>query len=258
MFRDKNFLVVDDNDINRIFLKTQLAELGAQVTEAASGVEAVENIRTRYFDLIFLDLRMPGISGFDVMRVIRRDSRAVNGETPVIAVTAHALPQQRRQILEAGFCDCLIKPILEDQLLRVLETWLHTKRDQPPCAPLPCTNTVELYLQAIIEKTGGNRRVAGILMAKLAEELPEQLADVEKALNKDDYHLAREITHKINGSASFCGLLGIRKAANELETALTTASSKDTLRDRFQAMGSEIRAFLSKKTNFVAASNNSQ
>ncbi len=253
MFRDKNFLVVDDNDINRIFLKTQLSELGAHVTEAASGVEAVKNVRTRHFDLIFLDLRMPGISGFDVMRVIRRDSRAVNGETPVIAVTAHALPQQRRQILEAGFCDCLIKPILEDQLSRVLETWLHTNRDQPPCA-----NAVELCLQAIIEKTGGNRRVAGMLMAKLVQELPEQLAEVEKALDKDDYHLAREITHKINGSASFCGLLGIRKAANELETALTTASSKDTLRDRFQAMGSEIRAFLSKKRNFVAALNTSQ
>lgn len=253
MFRDKNFLVVDDNDINRILLKTQLSELGAQVSEAADGIEAVENVRTRSFDLIFLDLRMPGISGFDVIRAIRRDGRATNGETPVIAVTAHALPQQRRQILEAGFCDCLIKPILENQLLRVLETWLHTKRHDSPCTPLPCTDTVELSLESIIEKTGGNRTVAGMLVAKMALELPEQLTNVAKALDKDDYHVAREITHKINGSASFCGLSGIRKAANELETALTALSPKDTLRTRFQAMGSEIHAFLSKASDFIAA-----
>lgn len=103
MFRNKNFLVVDDNDINRILLKTQLSELGAQVTEAANGVEAVELARKGSFDLIFLDLRMPVVSGFDVIRAFHRGGHAANGETPVIAVTAHALPQQRKQILDADF-----------------------------------------------------------------------------------------------------------------------------------------------------------
>ncbi|BBA32963.1 uncharacterized protein sS8_0998 [Methylocaldum marinum] len=257
MFRDKNFLVVDDNEINRILLKTQLSQMGAQVTEARSGNEAVESIRTLCFDLIFLDLRMPGITGFDVMRAIRQDAQRFNDkETPVIAVTAHALPQQRKEILEAGFSDFLIKPILEDQLLSVIETWLCTSTVPSPRSALPCAHHMDPYLKMIIEKTGGNRGIAEMLVVKLAQELPAQLAEVEKALGVDDYRQAREITHKINGSASFCGLLGIREAASELETALGASSSHETLRACMQAMGREIRAFLSNRTNLEAALSN--
>jgi CheY-like chemotaxis protein len=257
MFRDKNFLVVDDNEINRILLKTQLSQFGAQVTEARSGSEAVENIRTHCFDLIFLDLRMPGITGFDVMRAIHQDAKGLNDkETPVIAVTAHALPQQRREILEAGFSDFLIKPILEDQLLCVIETWLCASTAPSPRSAPPCTDSVDPYLRAIIEKTGGNRGIAEMLIVKLTQELPAQLAEVEKALGDDDYRQAREITHKINGSASFCGLRGIREAARELEIALSASSSHETLRACLQAMGREIRAFLSNRTDFAVALSN--
>ncbi|MGX2030879.1 response regulator [Methylocaldum gracile] len=257
MFRQKNFLVVDDNEINRILLTTQLSDLGAHVIEAGSGIKAVEKIRTHYFDLIFLDLRMPGVSGFDVIQAIRMDAEFFNRNTPIIAVTAHALPQQRKEILEAGFCDCLIKPILEDQLLRVIDTWLGVSAGPSPRTTLPSADSYDLYLNAIIEKTGGNRALAEKLMLRLAQELPEQLADVEKALCDDNYRQAREITHKINGSASFCGLFGIRKAASELETALVASPSRDTLREYLRAMECEIGAFLSKKMGLVGALNNS-
>jgi len=256
MFRHKNFLVVDDNEINRILLTTQLSQLGAQVIEARSGVEAIESIRTHHFDLIFLDLRMPGITGYDVLRVMHRDALVANRDTPVIAVTAHALSQQRREILDAGFSDCLIKPILQNQLAGVIETWLGAKVESPRRPALPVIDSADFYLKAIIEKTGGNRGLARMLMVKLTQELPEQLTDVEKALDNDDYYQAREITHKINGSAGFCGLLGIRNAASELETALIESSSNDILYHYFQAMGREIRAFLSKKTDFLVALDN--
>jgi len=255
MFRNKNFLVVDDNEINRILLKTQISQLGAQVTEAGSGTDAVENVRTQHFDMIFLDLRMPGITGFDVLQTIRQDDLAINRDTPVIAVTAHALSQQRREILDAGFTDCLIKPILQDQLSSVIETWLGAKVNSSHRLPSPGVDSMDFYLRAIIEKTGGNRVLARMLTLKLAQELPDQLIDVEKALDNDDYHRAREITHKINGSASFCGLLGIGNAASELETALIAMSSNDRRCHCFQAMEREIRAFLAKKTDLVTALN---
>ncbi|HYE34218.1 response regulator [Methylocaldum sp.] len=256
MFRHKNFLVIDDHEINRILLKTQLSQLSAQVAEAEDGTKAVEHIRTQHFDMIFLDLRMPGMTGFDVMQAIRHDVLVVNRDTPVIAVTAHALPQQRTEILKAGFRDCLIKPILEDQLLSVIETWLGVSADRPRRPTLPALDSVDFYLKALVEKTGGNWALARMLMVKLVQELPEQLADVEKALDSDDYHQAREITHRINGSASFCGLVGIRNAAGELESALIKSSSNDILCHCFRVMGYEIRAFLSKKTDLVAALDN--
>ncbi|MGX2040369.1 Hpt domain-containing protein [Methylocaldum sp. MU1018] len=146
-----------------------------------------------------------------------------------------------------------MKPVLEKQLLSVTETWLRVDAGSPHPAALPASDSVDAYLEPIIEKTGGNRTLARMLMIKLSQELPEQLADVEKALGRDDYRQAREITHKINGSASFCGLLGIRNAASELETALMASSPKDALCRCFRAMGNEIRTFLSKKTDFVAA-----
>jgi signal transduction histidine kinase/CheY-like chemotaxis protein len=109
-------LVVDDNDVNRMVLASFLKQLGIPFEEAASGRGALEKLETGSFDLALLDIQMPDLSGIEVAGRVGQ----MNGNHPLlVAVTAHAFPQQRQEILDSGFIDCLIKPISEHDLIRV-------------------------------------------------------------------------------------------------------------------------------------------
>jgi signal transduction histidine kinase/CheY-like chemotaxis protein len=109
-------LVVDDNDVNRMVLASFLKQFGVYFEEAASGKTALEKIETGDFDVALLDIQMPDLSGLEVASRIEK----MNGRRPsLIAVTAHAFPEQREEILNSGFIDCLIKPISEEDLIRV-------------------------------------------------------------------------------------------------------------------------------------------
>jgi signal transduction histidine kinase/CheY-like chemotaxis protein len=110
-------LVVDDNDVNRMVLAAFLSKAGIPFTEADSGSAALERIREGGVDLVLLDIQMPGMSGFDVVQRLHEEQVKL----PVlIAVTAHAFPEQRQAILDAGFVDFLIKPVSEPALLKTL------------------------------------------------------------------------------------------------------------------------------------------
>jgi signal transduction histidine kinase/ActR/RegA family two-component response regulator len=112
-----NVLVVDDNEMNRMVLAAFLTKVGIPFAEAANGHEALELIRGRDFDLVLLDIQMPDISGIDVATQLHKERKPM---PTLIAVTAHAFPEHRQAILEAGFSDLVIKPVIMDDLRRIL------------------------------------------------------------------------------------------------------------------------------------------
>lgn len=99
---------------------------GYHVIVARNGHEAIAQARLHRPDVILLDIRMPGISGTEAMRVMRSDSSFQN--IPIVALTAHALEGERITALEDGFDDLIAKPCLPDQLVRALESILATPR----------------------------------------------------------------------------------------------------------------------------------
>lgn len=105
----KKVLVVDDNAINRRLAVAFLNRLGLQAQEAADGPMALERLAAGAFDIVLLDISMPGMSGEEVLAVLRADPRFSG--LPVIAYTAHALPDEKQRLLDAGFDELLIKPI---------------------------------------------------------------------------------------------------------------------------------------------------
>ncbi len=102
-------LIVDDNQLNTHLARHMFKRLGWQAEVASSGAAALALLGQRSFDLVLLDLRMPGLDGEEVCRRIRNDL----GHTtlPVIAYTAHGMPEERERMLASGFSGLLIKPI---------------------------------------------------------------------------------------------------------------------------------------------------
>ncbi len=109
MTLSRQALVVDDNRLNSRLVEIFLARLGWQTVVVDSGAQALAMLRARSFDLVILDLRMPQMSGEQVCREIR-DGLGLTS-LPVVAYTAHSMPEERGRMLANGFSGLLIKPI---------------------------------------------------------------------------------------------------------------------------------------------------
>ncbi|MDH5183226.1 MAG: ATP-binding protein [Gammaproteobacteria bacterium] len=119
----KRILVVDDNEINRMVAVYLLHEKNALVTEAADGYEAIKLCSSNKFDVILMDIRMPGLDGIETTKILRQDN-IINNKTPIIALTAHALKEEKINFIKQGMDDYLIKPIDESGLSDMLNKWL--------------------------------------------------------------------------------------------------------------------------------------
>lgn len=108
-------LVVEDDEATRIALRALLDDAGYDCDEARDGESAVASMRSSRFDLVLLDLGLPGISGADVHRLLRRDPRT--RFLPIIFLTAHSDRQSRLEQIEAGADDYITKPYDADELL---------------------------------------------------------------------------------------------------------------------------------------------
>ncbi|WP_226622354.1 ATP-binding protein [Alloyangia pacifica] len=112
-------LVVEDNPVNRLVATAMLRKMGHTVTEAHDGAEGLRVAATEPFDVVLMDISMPGLDGVETTRRIRAGG-GVNIETPIVALTAHALPADMAHFREAGMCATLTKPITWRALAGVL------------------------------------------------------------------------------------------------------------------------------------------
>lgn len=130
-------LIVDDNPFNRSVLKGIIVSLGYEVTEAQNGKQAIDYIAESSFQLILLDLLMPGMDGFETMRRIRN----MGVQTPIIIVSAMSDKEDRQRCIEAGANDFLEKPVKREKLLSIIQNYktypqasqipLDTQNDEP-------------------------------------------------------------------------------------------------------------------------------
>ncbi|MEI6207631.1 MAG: response regulator [Desulfuromonadales bacterium] len=117
-------LLVEDQPINRMVAREILESAGIQVHVAINGEEAVEALMNRdvRYDAVLMDIQMPVMDGYEATRLIRRDERCKG--VPIIAMTAHAMQEEKQKCLDAGMNDHLAKPLDPEQLFAVLHTWL--------------------------------------------------------------------------------------------------------------------------------------
>lgn len=122
-------LVVDDNPANLQLASELLQDLDTQVYQAQSGPEALKLCREEDFDLIFMDIQMPGMDGIETTRRLRQEH--TEQRTPIIALTAHSMTEQKSNLLIAGMDDCVGKPVSEAQLAHIINRWVQLSGCEP-------------------------------------------------------------------------------------------------------------------------------
>jgi PAS domain S-box-containing protein len=224
-------LLVEDNEVNQQVATELLESAGASVTIANHGGEALriltEGEQPPPFDVVFMDLQMPEMDGFTATRLLRAQPQWQR--LPIIAMTAHALVEERQRCLEAGMNDHVSKPIDPDALFATLMRWAEPRQARAVGVkekPAKRTNDETLPEIEGIDMAGGLRRVAGNkglyrdLLVQFAAKQSEVNSQVLAAIVSGDNKLAERIVHTTRGVAGNIGLGQVFTAAEKLEKAI--------------------------------------
>ncbi|RZK57227.1 MAG: PAS domain S-box protein [Pedobacter sp.] len=124
IYTDKKVLVVDDNEVNILIAKRFLSKWGLEIEFASSGEEAINKIVSNKYDLVFMDIRMPGMDGFDTTRIIRDLKDDYYKQLPIIALTASTLHNENSKFADCGMNGHILKPFNPEEIKAVLATYL--------------------------------------------------------------------------------------------------------------------------------------
>ena len=196
--RDKQFLVVEDNPVNQKLVEYVLQKVGAAVTIANHGREAVEILQHTPFDLIIMDLQMPEMDGYETTRYLRTQLKL---QTPVMAMTANAIQGEQLRCLEAGMNDYMSKPFdFHEFYAHVTE--LLPKDTMPVPAVAPTAQSTG-YSLSLLEEVGDQEYLRDIVQT-LVTAVPGQLCELKKSMTEGDYEKIFLTAHKLTSS---CGII---------------------------------------------------
>ncbi len=219
-------LCVDDNPANLLLVQTLLEDLGAEVLAVDSGYAAVQAVQDERFDLVLMDVQMPGMDGRECTEQIRQWETSQSGPPlPIVALTAHAMANEKRALLHSGMDDYLTKPISERQLAQVVLKWtgqtlgaIHHERLQeriPDSSELKVLDPEEgLRLAA------GKPDLAADMLAMLLASLEADREAIRAARDAADRNGMIERVHRLNGASRYCGVPQLRAACQRSETLL--------------------------------------
>jgi two-component system sensor histidine kinase BarA len=219
-------MIVDDNEINLRLAEIILHKHKARVTTARSGSQAIDYASMNSFDMIFMDLHMPGIDGYETTKRIRS---ITPGKQPVIiALTANAMPQEKEKVIQSGMNGILIKPVSDAILQKVISQWvLKESLKSDDVADFEQTNkSVEYDAEKIFsldvakEFTGENEDLAYELFNMLRGELDDYKKAISNAVKNQDLSKLLEPVHKLHGASRCCGTSELKQASSQLETLI--------------------------------------
>ena len=257
-------LLVEDNEVNQQVATELLEGAGASVRIANHGGEAVriltEGEEPPAFDVVFMDLQMPEMDGFTATGLLR--ARPEFQGLPIIAMTAHALVEERQRCLEAGMNDHVSKPIEPDALFATLMRWVKPRQVRASgIAPRAKETTDEWTLPEIdgIDMVGGLNRVAGNkrlyreLLVHFGAKQAEVNSQILAAVETGDRKLAERIAHTVKGVAGNIGLQKVFTVADKLERAIHDARADvPELTEEFsQVLSSQVQAIQRAMPNVI-------
>ena len=222
-------LCVDDNPANLLLVQTLLEDLGARVDAVDSGYAALEAVKRNGYDLVFMDVQMPGMDGRETTEAIRQwEAAQDSAPVPIVALTAHALANEKRSLLQNGLDDYLTKPIGERQLAQVVLKWtglpLRQQSTQASERRQPALGLSVLDHAEGLQLAAGKADLAAELLGMLLDSLAVDRQIIQDARGNDAHDVLLQRVHRLHGATRYCGVPQLRAACQHCETLLKQKS----------------------------------
>lgn len=193
-------LLAEDNLASRKLVTRLLEKNGHLVTCAETGEGALALIKQNNFDLIFMDVQMPLMDGFETTRRIRQWEQGRRARVPVVAMTAYAGKDDRRKCIEAGMDDYLAKPIKIQELTRIIEEVGPGEKHPDPGRPEPAENTATFNFRALLKDLGGDIELLKEALRLFKEDYPRHINSVRLAILANESEKLMGALHSMSGS----------------------------------------------------------
>lgn len=221
--RSLSILVVDDDDLNQRMMRLILKREGHLVESARNGMEALEAVKVKTFDIVLMDLQMPVMDGMEASRKIRELENG-KGHIFIVALTASYLPEKGRELFEAGIDNYMSKPFEVEHLRHILQYGLESRKSRELTemekheSESPATDQkAELDFQIGIQRVGGDAVVYKELLSDFVDELPEKLEQLWSNYRSRDLDGLYRAAHNLKGVSANLGALQLSAHAQKLE-----------------------------------------
>jgi len=218
--RSLHILLAEDNVINRALATGLLQRRGHTLVHAANGREAAEAAAREPFDLIFMDVQMPEVDGFEATRRIREREAANGHRTPIIAMTAHAMAGDRERCLAGGMDDYISKPLEKEKLLAVMHRAVAgrapagangstSSSPSAKSAPVPAKALPVFTREKLLDELDGDEALLQRMIALFHKDTPRLLEHVRTAVASRG---AEELSRSAHALLSSLGAFGAKEA----------------------------------------------
>lgn len=204
-------LLVEDNDINRLYAKSILKNWQCYIDVAENGLVAIEKIKNNFYDVVLMDVQMPVMDGYEATKVIRMMSQSA--DVPIIALTANATLTDVEKCFTAGMNDYLPKPFTPEDLYSKLFDDLKikpTSQDKIPTSKTTGTKEVMYNLDYLRSVSGNNEEFIREMVSTFIQTVPGILEDMHQAMDKQDWTKLSRLAHQIKPSFTLMGLDALR------------------------------------------------
>ncbi|MBF9141516.1 response regulator [Hymenobacter properus] len=265
--RGARVLLVEDNPVNREVAQLLLEGHGVIVDEAASGVEALEMFEHQRYDVVLMDIQMPGMNGLEATARIRAHADATKAATPILALTANAFRADAEKYAAAGMNDTLPKPFDEAELLSKLAALMGGGTPLPkattaepvatepapavesaapepaaPAKPAPTTPNAPLYNLALLHETAhGSIAFMNRILTSFHTNTPASVAELRTALAAADWPAVATVAHRLRPSLN---LVGAARVAPHLQTVESKEATDAERRAATEGFIAELTALL--------------
>jgi PAS domain S-box-containing protein len=206
-----SILLVEDNDINRMYAQTVLRNWNCKTDTAENGLVAIERLKSKLYDVVLMDIQMPVMDGYEATKAIRMMQPPMN-TVPIVALTANATKNDIEKCLAAGMNDYLAKPFTPEDLFHKLFDDLKLRVTQ---------NEEALFdLNYLKKVSGNNQEFIREMIATFINTLPPIISSIKETINQSDWVKSAKLIHQIKPSLTLMGIHALKETVHEIEDAL--------------------------------------
>ena len=242
-----DILLAEDNPVNQRVAVGLLTKRGHRVTVATNGLEALQALERKMFDVLLMDVQMPEMGGLEATEAIRQRERGTARHQRIVAMTAHAMNGDRERCLNAGMDGYLSKPIDPQMLFAAIE-----QVPAPTPAAVDSEATSGINRDEMLQRLGGDQALFDDVVALFLEDCPLRLAAIKAAVDARNGEEIRQTAHALKGAAGNLAAGGLFEAAKVLER-LGAESRFDAAEGAWRRLATEATAVLDQLRRFESS-----
>jgi CheY-like chemotaxis protein/two-component sensor histidine kinase len=239
--QSKKVLVADDDEMNRLLVKTILGGYGMQIDEAADGRLALQMATSNRYDLILSDIHMPELSGINLVRQIRAFPDKSRATTPILALTANVIAEDIQKYLAAGMDGYILKPFQVDELMEKIYSVLKLKHLPEPSPAIqqqrPSQNSTPFFnLEELKRASNGNSQFVVHMVGSFIKNTRVNLSYMKDDVVKQNWEGVGKTAHKMGPSCHNLKIFSLYDLLKKIETKSLTDKDYQHIPSLFQEL----------------------